>query len=240
MRRTILSDEMFAALALPGAGPISWSQQPMQQQMDRTSDPDDDNDDADDDKDDSDDPDDDNDDPDDDKNDPDDPDDDNDDPDDKKLGPKGERALAAIKIKLKNEKIKRRAAEAKNRQTDDADKTKAAEREYMVKANQRILRSEVRALAAGKLADPADAIKFLDLDQFDVGNDGEVDQDDIADAIDDLVEKKPYLAAKRGDPKKRTPRSDRRQGGGGRDSSASVSAGRSLYASKHKKDTTSK
>ena len=62
-------------------------------------------------------------------------------------------------------------------------------------ANERILRSEVRAAAAGKLADPADAIRFLELDKIDISDDGEVDGGDIADAIDALLKTKPYLAA---------------------------------------------
>ena len=70
-----------------------------------------------------------------------------------------------------------------------------AEREATSKANQRILRSEVKAAAAGKLADPHDALTLLDLDKFEVGDDGEIDEEEIADAIDDLLKKKPYLAA---------------------------------------------
>jgi len=78
----------------------------------------------------------------------------------------------------------------------------AARREAMAEAtrqaNTRILRSEVKAAAAGKLADPADALRLLDLDQFDVGDDGEVDEDAINEAIVDLIKKKPYLAAQGG------------------------------------------
>ncbi|WP_179277870.1 hypothetical protein [Rhodococcus sp. 14-2496-1d] len=231
MGRTILSDDMLALLASQNRQPIAWSQQPLQQQMDKD-DPDDDND-----VDDEDDPDDDKDvdedDPDDDKDV-----DDEDDPDDKKLGPKGERALERIKEKLRNEKKLRREAEQKVLDAATDGKTKTAERDILAKANSRILRSEVRAAAAGKLADPADAVKFLDLDQFDVGEDGDVDQDEIEDAIEDLVKRKPYLAAQGGEQKKRrTPKGDRRQGGGGRDASGTVSAGRSLYEAKKKKTT---
>lgn len=62
-------------------------------------------------------------------------------------------------------------------------------------ANERILRSEIKAAAAGKLADPADAYKFLDLGKFDITDSGDVDADEIADAIDTLIKTKPYLAA---------------------------------------------
>lgn len=70
-----------------------------------------------------------------------------------------------------------------------------AQLEATRKANERILRSEVKAAAAGKLADPQDAIRFLDLDQFDISDDGEIDSGDITDAIDELLKTKPYLAA---------------------------------------------
>lgn len=70
-----------------------------------------------------------------------------------------------------------------------------AEQAATAKVNQRILRTEIKAAAAGKLADPADAHQFLDLDQFEVDADGNVDESEIAEAIDDLLKSKPYLAA---------------------------------------------
>jgi hypothetical protein len=70
-----------------------------------------------------------------------------------------------------------------------------AQLEATRKANDRILRSEVKAAAAGKLADPQDALRFLDLDKLDISDDGDVDSGDIADAIDELLKTKPYLAA---------------------------------------------
>lgn len=61
-----------------------------------------------------------------------------------------------------------------------------------------LLRSEVRVAAAGKLADPEDAIRFLDLDSLEVDDDGRLDEKKVASAIEKLVEKKPYLAAANG------------------------------------------
>lgn len=66
--------------------------------------------------------------------------------------------------------------------------------EALQKANARVLRAEVKAIAAGKLADPADAVHFLDLSDFEVSEDGDVDSKAIARAIDHLVKEKPYLA----------------------------------------------
>lgn len=71
----------------------------------------------------------------------------------------------------------------------------------LVEANQRILRSEIRSAAAGKLADPADAAALLgDLDQF-LDKDGEPDTKAITSAIDALVKAKPYLASAGSGPK---------------------------------------
>ncbi|MFD4527847.1 hypothetical protein ACFWP7_28735 [Streptomyces sp. NPDC058470] len=113
------------------------------------------------------------------------------------LGDKGKKALDAMKAKLKTERTRRREAEAKLKPADgDADQIQAkADAAATAKANARILRAEVKAAAAGKLADPADAYKFLDLDQFEVDDDGNVDTEEVAEAIEDLIKNKPYLAA---------------------------------------------
>lgn len=119
---------------------------------------------------------------------------------DKPLGPAGEKALAAEKEKRKKAAAELREAKAeleRLRNGDDKAAAAAAEAEKAAikKANARILRSEVKAAAAGKLADPTDALRLLDLDQFEVGDDGEVDEAEIADAIAGLLKSKPYLAA---------------------------------------------
>lgn len=118
------------------------------------------------------------------------------------LGDKGKRALASMKGKWRSERQKRRALEeqlANAGKRDDGDGPDAvkreAERAATAKANARILRSEVRAAAKGVLADPKDALTFLDLDAFEVDEDGEIDSDEIADAIEELISNKPYLAA---------------------------------------------
>lgn len=119
---------------------------------------------------------------------------------DKPLGPKGEKALQAEKDKRREEARRRREAEAeleRLRNGDDkaAEAAREAEKAAIARANQRILRSEIKAAAAGRLADPTDALRLLDLDKFEVGEDGEVDEDEIADAIGKLLKSKPYLAA---------------------------------------------
>ncbi|MCZ4605367.1 hypothetical protein O3S80_16750 [Streptomyces sp. Lzd4kr] len=122
-----------------------------------------------------------------------------------KLGDPGKRALASMKGKWRSERDKRRELErlladkdaaGSGSSKDDADTIRRqAEAAATVKANTRIVRSEVRAAAAGKLADPKDALTFLDLSQFEVNEDGEIDAEEVSDAIDELIKAKPYLAA---------------------------------------------
>ena len=115
------------------------------------------------------------------------------------LGDPGKKALDAMKAKVKERgeriaALQRELDEAKG--TDEA--TKAArevESAALARANDRIKKSEVKAAAKGVLADPGDAFKFLDLDDIEVDDDGNVDEDAIASAIADLVKQKPYLAA---------------------------------------------
>jgi hypothetical protein len=131
--------------------------------------------------------------------------------DDKPLGPAGEKALAAEKDKRRAESAKRRELEAElaalkasasaDTEKADLDAIKAqAIREANAAAAQRILRSEIKAAAAGKLADPADAYKFLDLADFEVNENGDVDTAEIADAITGLLTSKPYLKAAQSGP----------------------------------------
>lgn len=142
---------------------------------------------------------------------------------DKPLGPAGEKAYEAEKEKRRAAMQKVRERDARiaeleqkladaNGETEDQRAQREAESAALAKANARILKAEVRALASGKLSDPSDALTFLDLDQFEVGDDGDVDQQEIEEAISDLLARKPYLAAQSG-PK--SPRPDPSQGARG-------------------------
>ncbi|MEU0309775.1 hypothetical protein [Streptomyces cyaneofuscatus] len=115
------------------------------------------------------------------------------------LGDKGKRALASMKGKWRTERDKRKQLEEQLAQQAAGDEEAKARREVeqaaLSKANARIRRAEVKAAAKGVLADPGDAYKFLDLEQFEVDDDGNIDSDEIADAIETLVKEKPYLAA---------------------------------------------
>jgi hypothetical protein len=119
------------------------------------------------------------------------------------LGDPGKQALDRMKAQLKAERaakrdLERKLAEAtKPGEGDPLDPDTLREegrKAALEEITGRLVASEIRAAAAGKLNDPADAIRFLDLTQFDVAADGSIDPDEIADAINDLVTQKPYLA----------------------------------------------
>ncbi|WP_319054801.1 hypothetical protein [Streptomyces europaeiscabiei] len=115
------------------------------------------------------------------------------------LGDKGKRALASMKGKWRKERDQRRELEQRLADKDGSDDAeharRKAETDALTKANARILKAEIRAAAKGRLSDPKDALTFLDLEQFEVGEDGDIDTEEIEDAIDDLLKNKPYLAA---------------------------------------------
>ncbi|MFM9815207.1 hypothetical protein ACKI16_42875 [Streptomyces scabiei] len=114
------------------------------------------------------------------------------------LGDKGKRALASMKGKWRKERDQRKELErrlAKDDKGGGDDAVAKATAAATAKANTRILKAEIRAAAAKKLADPRDALRFLDLEQFEVDDEGEVDAEEIADAIETLIKNKPYLAA---------------------------------------------
>jgi hypothetical protein len=128
------------------------------------------------------------------------------------LGDPGKKALDTMKAKLRAEREKRRTLEAQlaerdkpadGEQPDPEALARQAEAQAMARVNERLVKAEVRAAAAGKLANPADAALFLDLAQFEVDDDGNVDADEIADAIEDLLKSRPYLAAQGGSTKPR-------------------------------------
>jgi hypothetical protein len=122
------------------------------------------------------------------------------------LGDAGKQALDRTKQRLKDERAARRALEAElaelrkgkpaEGEQPDVEAIRAeARREAQAEANQRALRAEIKAAATGKLADPADALTFIDATDLEVDADGNVDADELAEAIDDLLKRKPYLAA---------------------------------------------
>ena len=122
------------------------------------------------------------------------------------LGDPGKKALDAMKAKWKAAEDRAKAAEAaaaealakaegKEKEYAAEQERRKVEMEALSKVNQRILKAEIKAAAKGILADPTDALTFIDLSPFEVGDDGEVDAQAITAAIDNLIKSKPYLAA---------------------------------------------
>lgn len=130
------------------------------------------------------------------------------------LGDPGKKALDAMKARVKAAEDAKRAsdtaardlaarlkaledAEADRNRTEEeraaAQAQRNAEQAAIAKANQRLLRADVRSAAAGKLRDPADALAFLDLASLSITEDGDTDPQQIDAAIADLLEKRPYL-----------------------------------------------
>jgi len=121
------------------------------------------------------------------------------------LGDAGKKALDAMKAERNEAKAEAKRfadefaalrAQVEGREAEHAATlaAQAVKDEALSAANQRILKAEVRAQAASKLNDPKDALLYLDLSGFEVGEDGEVDGDAVAAAIDKLITDKPYLA----------------------------------------------
>jgi hypothetical protein len=122
------------------------------------------------------------------------------------LGDPGKRALDTMKAERKAATDRAKAAEAERdalkaqlegREAEHAaaQEKQRARDEALAVANKRILSAELRAAAKGKLADPSDAALYINLDEFEVSEDGEVDSDALASAIDDLLARKSHLAA---------------------------------------------
>jgi hypothetical protein len=112
------------------------------------------------------------------------------------------KALAAERaLNKKNEKRLREleqerelAGKAPDEQALELARREAAA-EATGKANARLVRAEIRAAAAQRVKNPALAVKLIDASAIEVDDDGEVDADALASAIDALLADYPELAA---------------------------------------------
>jgi hypothetical protein len=103
-------------------------------------------------------------------------------------------AVQAKELKAELEALKATAEGREKEHAADIERQRAKD-EALAVANQRILSAELKAAAKGKLADPADASLFINLGDFEVSDAGDVDTDALTAAIDDLISRKPHLAA---------------------------------------------
>lgn len=94
----------------------------------------------------------------------------------------------------------REALDARGDTQKNAEKLqREAEAAALKKVGTRIVRAEVRSLATATFADPDDAVHFLNLEDYEVDEDGNVDTEEIEKDLKTLLSKKPHLAKKAGE-----------------------------------------
>lgn len=131
-------------------------------------------------------------------------DDDQDDAGADQLGDAGKKAIDRMKVKWQRERDARKALEAKiaadnkPKDGDQVDPQKIrdeAKAEATAEALKDRAMDKVEAKAAKLFADPEDAVALLASRVDDFIDDGKVDIDAIVEALEDLIKKKPHLAA---------------------------------------------
>lgn len=103
--------------------------------------------------------------------------------------------LASVKEQLAALQAERDNAGKSPEEQQLAQARKDGETAATQRFNELLVGAELRAAAKGKLADPSDAALYLKLSDFQVTEDGTVDADALNEAIDDLLTRKPHLAA---------------------------------------------
>lgn len=121
------------------------------------------------------------------------------------LGDAGKAALDAERKARREAERRLKAAEAaieeaRTASMSEAERAveearRAAREETATAFKSKLAASAVRAAAAGRLQDPEDAIRFLDLSSVHVDDDGEVDTKGLGAMVEGLLKDKPYLAA---------------------------------------------
>lgn len=138
-----------------------------------------------------------------------------------------------IRDAVKNAPKKKGDKPADNDKPDvDEDEIKRkAKAESDAVANRRVVRAEVKVLARDIFADPDDAPLYIDLDDYEVDDDGDiVDKDDLIAALKKIAADKPHLA-------KKTPagKKDKAQGEREHDAKPSVSRGKEMFEARKPK-----
>ena len=123
------------------------------------------------------------------------------------LGDSGKRALDAERAARRNAEKAAKAAQAELDRLREASLSETeraiaqarreAREETSRELNSRLVRAEAKAVATGRLADPEDIVRYIDLSQFEVDESGNVDVKALNKEIDALLKSKPYLAAQR-------------------------------------------
>ena len=113
------------------------------------------------------------------------------------------KALAAERKAHRDEVKRRKAAEQaladKDRPAEEAAIEQArreARDEAKKTSDARIVRAELKAALAGKVSNPAIALRLIDTSEIEVDEDGEVDADALNAAVESLLAEAPELAVK--------------------------------------------
>ena len=112
-------------------------------------------------------------------------------------------------------------AAAELQRIKDAEKTESERlndqlqraQDQITKTRQKLVRSQVQALAMTGFADPEDAVGALDLDSY-IDSDGDIDEAAIKADLDALLERKPHWAKTQPQEGPRRPAPDRTQASG--------------------------
>lgn len=106
-----------------------------------------------------------------------------------------------------------RRKDAEKSDTDRLTDQLTAATEQITKTRQRLVRSQVQALAMTGFADPEDAVGALDLDSY-IDSDGDIDEAAIEADLQALLERKPHWAKAQPQEGPRRPAPDRTQASG--------------------------
>jgi len=118
-----------------------------------------------------------------------------DDDDDDRLSVNARRALRSVRTE-RNAALEARRAAEERAQALQKELAGAQGRLRTVDTLKRsVLEQAVGAAAAGRLADPADAMRLIDLSDVQVDDEGKIDTAKLREKVDALVRSKPYLAA---------------------------------------------
>ncbi|WP_329215277.1 hypothetical protein OG352_06490 [Streptomyces sp. NBC_01485] len=106
-----------------------------------------------------------------------------------------------------------RRKDAEKSDTDRLTDQLATATEQITKTRQRLVRTQVQALAMTGFADPEDAVGALDLDSY-IDGDGDIDEAAIEADLQSLLERKPHWAKAQPPEGPRRPAPDRTQASG--------------------------
>lgn len=106
-----------------------------------------------------------------------------------------------------------RLKDAELSESERLNKQLAAKEEQIASTRQRLVRTQVEALATAGFADPEDAVGALDLGSY-IDESGEIDKDAIKADLEALLERKPHWAKPQPQEGPRRPAPDRTQASG--------------------------